>query len=141
MMMRRRRTERGSVTIWAILAVTAAVAIMGLVVDGGGQMRASQQADRVAREAARAAGQAVTSDPVIGRPGLVDVSKGRAAANAYLEAAGVDGSVDVTGTTITVTTTVAYHPVMLSAFGVGQINATGQAVAETRRVYEGESQP
>lgn len=139
--MKRRDHERGSVTLWSVVAVIAALAIMGLVVDGGAQMRATQQADRVAREAARAAAQAVTSDPVIGRPGLVDVSKGRVAADDYLEAAGVDGSVTISGATITVTTSVQVKPIMLSAVGVGEITVTGQAVAETRRVYEGEARP
>ena len=68
--MRRRRNERGSVTLWAVIITTAVLMIMGLVVDGGAQLRATQRADQVAREAARAAGQAVSGDPILGRPGL-----------------------------------------------------------------------
>lgn len=132
--------ERGSVTLWAILSVMVALVVMGLVVDGGGQMRASQQANQAAREAARAAAQAVTSDPVIGQPGLIDVSKGRRAASDYLAAAQVAGSISVDGATITVHTHIQYRPIMLSAFGVGVITVNGEATAETHRVYEGEVQ-
>lgn len=129
--------ERGSVTLWAVVITTAVLAVMGLVVDGGAQLRATQRADQVAREAARAAGQAISGDPILGRPGLVDVSRGRQAANAYLAAAGIPGDVSVSGTTITVSTRVSFTPVMLSAFGVGSVTVTGSAVAETKQVYEG----
>lgn len=136
-MMRRRRNERGSVTLWAVIITTAVLMIMGLVVDGGAQLRATQRADQVAREAARAAGQAVSGDPILGRPGLVDVTRGRQAATAYLAAAGVPGDITVTGATITVTTRVEFTPVMLSAIGVGSITVTGRAEAEAKQVYQG----
>jgi len=138
MMPRRSDRERGSATLWAVLAVSGALMVMGLVVDGGAQMRAVQRADQVAREAARAAGQAITGDPVLGRPGLVDVSEGRRAATAYLKAAEVDGAVDVNGTQITVTTHIRYTPVMLSAFGINGVTVTGSADAQTVQVYQGQ---
>ena len=135
--MRRRRNERGSVTLWAVIITTAVLMIMGLVVDGGAQLRATQRADQVAREAARAAGQAVSGDPILGRPGLVDVTRGRQAATAYLAAADVAGDITVTGATITVTTRVRFTPVMLSAIGVGTVTVTGRAEAEAKQVYQG----
>lgn len=130
-------SERGSVTIWAVIAITACLIIMGLVVDGGARLRAGQRADQVAREAARAAGQAISGDPILGRPGLVDVSAGRQAARNYLAAAGVEGDITVNGTTITVNTRVRFAPVMLSAIGISSVTVTGSAVAETTQVYEG----
>lgn len=132
-----RRNERGSVTLWAVIITTAVLMIVGLVVDGGSQLRATQRADQVAREAARAAGQAISGDPILGRPGLVDVSRGRQAAAAYLSAAGVAGDVLVEGTTITVNTRVSWSPVILSAIGVGSVTVTGSAQAETKQVYQG----
>lgn len=135
--MMNRRNERGSVTLWAVIITTAVLMIVGLVVDGGSQLRATQRADQIAREAARAAGQAVTGDPILGRPGLVDVSRGRQAATAYLSAAGVTGDVQVDGTTIVVTTRVAWSPVILSAVGVDSVTVTGSAQAETTQVYLG----
>ena len=103
-------------------------------------MRAQQRAGQTAREAARAAGQAVNGEPVLGRSGLVDVSRGRQAAEHYLAAAQVDGTVAVNGTRITVTTSVDFKPVMLSAIGVGTLTVTGQSTAETKQVYEGDEQ-
>ena len=138
--MEHKDAERGSITLWAVIITSAVLVVMGLVVDGAGQMRATQRADQVAREAARAAGQAVSGDPILGRPGLVDVSSGRKAAKSYLAAVGVPGTVDVDGTTITVTTSVVYQPVMLSAIGIGARTVTGTAVAETRQAYLGEDQ-
>lgn len=136
----RQQTQRGSVTLWAIVSVTVALIIMGLIVDGGAQMRAQQRADQVAREAARAAGQAVNGSPVLGRPGLVDVSRGRQAAEHYLTAAQVTGTVSVNGTNITVTTAIDFKPIMLSAIGIGSLTVTGQSTAETKQVYEGKEQ-
>ncbi len=138
-MTRRRDNERGSVTLWAVIITTAVLVIMGLVVDGGAQLRAGQRADQVAREAARAAGQAISGDPVLGRPGMVDVSRGRQAATQYLSAAGVTGDVSVDGATITVNTSVVFTPVMLSAFGFSSVTVRGSAVAETKQVYQGAS--
>ena len=132
--------ERGSATLWAVISLSAALMVMGLVVDGGAQMRAAQRADQVAREAARAAGQAISGDVVVGRTGLIDVSEGRRAANAYLAAADVDGTVTVDGTQITVTTRISYTPVVLSAFGIGTRTVTGVADAETVQVFYGEEQ-
>lgn len=138
-MTRRRDNERGSVTLWAVIITTVVLVIMGLVVDGGAQLRAGQRADQVAREAARAAGQAISGDPVLGRPGMVDVSRGRQAATQYLSAAGVAGDVSVDGATITVNTSVVFTPVMLSAFGFSSVTVRGSAVAETKQVYQGAS--
>mgnify|MGYP002683303277 FL=1 len=54
--MEHKDAERGSITLWAVIITSAVLVVMGLVVDGAGQMRATQRADQVAREAARAAG-------------------------------------------------------------------------------------
>ena len=134
----KRRDERGSVTLWAVIITTAVLMIVGLVVDGGAQLRATQRADQIAREAARAAGQALSGDPVLGRPGLIDVSRGRQAATDYLNAADVTGDITVNGATITVTTHVRYTPIILTAIGVDTVTATGTAQAEAKQVYQGE---
>lgn len=132
--------ERGSVTLYAVIIIIAALALTGLVVDGGAQMRTQQRADQVAREAARAAGQAINGQPVLGRPGLVDVSRGRQAAQKYLATAGIAGTVTVNGTTISITTNVPYEPIMLSAFGMGTVTVSGYSEATTKQVYLGEEQ-
>lgn len=130
-------TQRGSVTLWAVIAVAGLLMVVGLVVDGGGQLRATQQADQVAREAARSAAQAISGDPILGRPGLIDNTRGRQAGFAYLTAAGVPGDVTIGGGQVRVSTYVSYTPVLLSAFGISTITVTGEATATTQRVYQG----
>ena len=93
MMRHARETQRGSVTLWAVIIATSFMLVVGLVVDGGAKLRAGQKADQVAREAARSAAQAVSGDPILGNPGLVDNTRARNAAEEYLKTAGVPGDV------------------------------------------------
>lgn len=125
--------ERGSATLFVAVAVFALFVMVGFVVDAGGKVRATQQADQIAREAARQAGQALdAADLMQGKVAEVDPAKARAAAEAYLAAAGVTGSVSVSGTTIRVSVTTTYRPVFLSIIGLGSMQVEG--VAETRSV-------
>ena len=68
-------TQRGSVTVFFAVAAIGLFAMVGLVVDGGTKVKAIQRADRVAAEAARAAGQAIdvptaiVGDVPVVRPG------------------------------------------------------------------------
>jgi predicted transcriptional regulator len=112
--------------------------IVGLVVDGGGKVRATQEADAIAREAARAAGQELARDSQAqgSRVVTLNTTAARAAARDYLAAAGATGSVSVQDATITVTATVAYKPVFLTA--LGPMVVTGTATARTVRAFEGE---
>jgi Flp pilus assembly protein TadG len=128
---------RGSIDRGAISPLIAVVALslflmVGLAVDGGGRMRAVERADDLAAEAARTGGQALNlPDAVRGRRDVIDPKAARAAALAYLDDAGVQGSATVStdGTTITVTTTTKYRPVLLSLIGLGPWTETGTATA------------
>lgn len=136
-----RDSERGSSTLFVAVIAFALFVMIGFVVDGGGRVRATQQADQIAREAARQAGQALSaSDLMLGEAAEVNPARARAAAQDYLEAAGVTGSVSVDGATITVRTTVTYQPVFLTMIGLGSMQVDG--VAETRavRALDGEEQ-
>lgn len=135
--MKMKTSERGSVTLWAVIITTALLAVVGLVVDGSGRMRAGQRADQIAREAARTAAQKISGNPILGQPALIDVGPAKLAAQKYLEASGVAGQVSVSGGTITVTTTVKWSPVMLSAFGVSGLDVTGTASASAKPVFQG----
>lgn len=132
--------ERGSVTLWVAVMVIAFFAIIGLVVDGGGAVRATQEADAIAREAARAAGQAITqSAQAAGNKTVtLDTATARFAAQKYLASAGAAGRVSVDGATITVTATVRYQPMFLTA--LGPLAVTGTAFARAAKVFEGEEQ-
>ena len=49
--------EQGSVAVWMISTALAMILMVGLAVDGSGQVLAKQRAQNVAAEAARAGGQ------------------------------------------------------------------------------------
>jgi Flp pilus assembly protein TadG len=129
-MTRREDDDRGAVTLFvAVFTVTLLVAI-GLVVDGGGKVRALQRADEAAREAARAGSQMLDVPSAVRGDGA-RVAPGAAAraARAYLTAAGVEGTVTVEGNAVRVSTSITYEPVFLAFAGVGPMTVTGTAVA------------
>ncbi|WP_060903236.1 pilus assembly protein TadG-related protein [Streptomyces europaeiscabiei] len=127
-----RLDDRGGVTVFVAVCVVALIGIIGVAVDGGSKMRATERADYLAGEAARAGGQAI--DPAQAIPGeaiVVDPQAAVAAARAYLAAAGVGGTVSVSGdgTTLTVTVADAYETKFLPVVGIGSLAVTGHATA------------
>lgn len=132
---RLKNDDRGSMSPFAAIAVIALLIIAGLVVDGSGRIEAVQRADNVAREAARAAGQAIYSGPAVrGVAAHSDSQAGRRAAQQHLQAAGMSGTVTITGNTITVTATTTHRPIFLSLVGIGSQPVTGTGRAEIVRV-------
>jgi Flp pilus assembly protein TadG len=127
------RRDDGRVTIFFAIIASAWVAMLGLIIVGGGRVRAYQKADNVASEAARAGANVI--DPGLAIPGgakLIDPNRARAAALAYLAAAGATGVVSVAPDRrhITVTATVTYtNPSGLEFLGGHTWQATGQATA------------
>ena len=122
---RRRGNDRGSVTVFTALAGFALLLITGLVVDGARTLRASARADQVAAEAARAAAQAAdTRGPDI----RIDQPAATRAVRAYLDAAGVEGQVRITGArTVEVSTIVHGRYVILAVLGSPGYTRTGTA--------------
>lgn len=130
--------ERGSVSLWAVLAAFCMIIIVGIAVDLGGQAVAEQQARSVAFEAARSGGQQVNLDQVArGGQAQTDPAQAATAANTYLANAGVSGSVTVTADTVTVTVTGSYQCSFLSIIGINSLPVRGTASAEMLRIYEG----
>jgi len=119
--------DRGTVTVLAALCGLALLLMVGLVVDGGGRLRAVGRADRIAGEAARAAAEAADTRHAtlaLDRPAAV------AAGQAYLRTAGVGGTVAVTGPrTVRVRVTVAGSDLILGLAGAGRYTVTGTAEA------------
>jgi Flp pilus assembly protein TadG len=140
---RRLGEERGSLSLFFVVAALALLVTVGLVVDGGGKIRALQRADAVAAEAARAGGQAIVeSRAVRGQGAVTDPAQARAAVGDYLAAAGVTGTVTVLdGTRLRVQTSVGYDPVFLDLVGVGTQTATGAAEVRLVQVLDGEVTP
>lgn len=133
--------ERGSITVWMVLASFVMMLLVGLAVDLGGQVHAQQQAHDLAAQAARAGGEQIQAAPAIeGRHLRIDTGAARAAAEDYLEVAGVDGTVRIIdGDTINVAVTAEYEPRFLYFLGQ-RVHVTGEASARLVRTTGGAEQ-
>lgn len=136
---RSQRSERGSISLFAVVVTVGLIVVIGLVVDGGGKIHAQQRAQTAAREAARAGGQAIVAGTAIrGQGAVVDTTASRAAAQYYLTAAGVTGTVSIQGgNTVVVQTSENYEPNFLGIVGVGTQTVTGSAEAQIMRTLNG----
>ncbi|MEV5794892.1 Tad domain-containing protein [Streptomyces sp. NPDC052192] len=126
------RADQGGVTVFVAICVLGLIGIIGVAVDGGAKMAATERADYVAGEAARAGGQAI--DPakaVTGKAIVTDPQDAAAAAQAYLRSAGASGTVSVSGDgkNVTVTVNGSSDTTFLSAVGIGSLPVTGHATA------------
>jgi Flp pilus assembly protein TadG len=129
---RTRLDDAGGVTVFVAVCVIALIGIIGVAVDGGSKMRATERADYIAGEAARAGGQAIDpAQAISGRAIIVDPQAAQAAAQAYLRSAGATGTVSVSGDgkTLTVTVTSTYDTKFLSVVGIGSLSVTGHGKA------------
>lgn len=131
----RRRDDTGAITLFMVVLAVALLAVIGLVVDGAGKVRAIQRADRAAQEAARTAGQQLQIPAAVrGDAVSIDTAAAARAARDYLATVpDVTGTVTVTGNTVTVTTHTSYQPVFVSIIGIGTMDATGTATARPVR--------
>ena len=139
MIRRKLADDRGDASIMLVVVMVALIAMLGLVVDVGGRLRTGDDAAYIARQAARAAGQQIeTTQAQDGSWPDVTNSGAQAAANAVLAAAGMTGSTDVSGQTVTVTVTTTYTPRLLGVIGAGPWNVTSSASARVARGITGE---
>ena len=121
----RQRNETGALSIWVVLTTaTAFLAILGLVADGGRILNTRAALDRAAAQAARAGADQLSAAGIRNGHNDVSVSQAITAASNYLAAAGVHGSVSVTGQTVTVTVHRTVQPQILGTFGMPTINVT-----------------
>jgi Tfp pilus assembly protein PilX len=123
--------EAGSATVFVAITVLGLLILCGLVVDGGAKLRAVQQADRVATEAARAAGQAADPAALAAGDARVDRQAAVNAANGFLAAAQATGtgSISADGTAVEVTVTTTAPTVFLGLIGVSSFTVTGHGKA------------
>ena len=121
--------ERGSVSVYFLLAATAVIAATGLLVDGGETLAARAQAIDHAEQAARAGIQQLELDQL--RDGHLVPAPARAIATAegYLHAHGDTGTATLHGHTLTVTARRTLPSRILQAFGLRGFTATGTGVA------------
>ncbi len=136
--LRRLRHDHGGVSILFAVGMTAVLMILGLSVDGGGQIRASQRANDIAAEAARAGGQQINvSDAIAGNPTVLNQTNARAAVKAYLDQAAAAAGLTLAGYTVTfpdtvhiaVTVKLQYHTAILGFMGINDLPASGSGTA------------
>jgi Flp pilus assembly protein TadG len=134
-----RDAERGSITLMLAALSVALIALAGIVIDGGVKLRAAENADAIAQEAARA-GAGIVNQSTAYSTGtfVVDQSQAITAARAYLAAAAHGGMADasVRGAvaaqgrdSIRVTVTVTEPTSVLSIIGIDSMSSTGAATA------------
>ncbi|KUN58228.1 TadE/TadG family type IV pilus assembly protein [Streptomyces griseorubiginosus] len=129
---RTRLDDAGGITVFVAVCVIALIGIIGVAVDGGSKMRATERADYVAGEAARAGGQAIDpAEAINGTAIVVDPQDATVAAQAYLRSADATGTVSVSGDgkTLTVNVTSSYDTKFLSVVGIGSLSVTGHGQA------------
>lgn len=130
--LRARPDDRGSVTVFVAVCAVALIGIIGVAVDGGSTLRATERADYIAGEAARTGRQAIDpAQAISGNAIVVDPQDAAAAAQSYLRSAGASGAVSVSGDgkTLSVVVTGSYDTTFLSAAGIGSLPVTGHGTA------------
>ncbi|MET7607061.1 pilus assembly protein TadG-related protein [Streptomyces avermitilis] len=128
----RARRDDGSMSLFFAVTTVGLLMVMGLLVDGGGALNASNRAESLAQEAARTAGQQLDPAQAIeGTAITIDPDAAQGAARGYLAAAGVQGNVQISdgGQTMTVTVHDTYHTYFAQLLGKGTISVTGSATA------------
>ncbi|MFE5484115.1 TadE/TadG family type IV pilus assembly protein [Streptomyces sp. NPDC056527] len=127
-----RRRDRGSMSTFFAVSSLAILMVMGLLIDGGGALNAANRATSIAQEAARTAGQQLDPAQAIeGTAITIDPDAAVGAAQDYLSAAGVQGSVEITdgGQSLTVTVNDSYDTYFAQFLGAATISVTGTAKA------------
>jgi hypothetical protein len=126
--------DRGQVTGFAVVMVTAMIAVSGLVLDAGLVVAAKVHAVGVAQSAARAGAQAVDLD-LYRRTGEVrlDVARATAAAQDWLGRSGATGTVTATPQQVRVEVTATTDTQLLSLVGVGSLTVHATATATAVR--------
>lgn len=128
----RAHRDDGSMSLFFAVTTVGLLMVMGLLVDGGGALNASNHAESLAQEAARTAGQQLDPAQAIqGTAITIDPDAAAAAAQNYLAAAGVQGDVHISddGQTMTVTVHSTYHTYFAQLLGKATITVTGTATA------------
>ena len=134
----RRRSDRGTVTVFVVSMTVALLLMAGLVLDGGRIIAARREADAVAAAAARAGAQGVDETGLRqtgGAPVLPADASSRVAR--YLASTGFTGSTAVTGDTVSVTVHKSQDLSILSLAGMHSASIDGTGSARAVRAVRG----
>lgn len=129
--MKRRRDDRGYVTLFALGVSAGLLAMVGLVHDGSRALRAQSDAFGAAAAAARAGTQELDAAGAVVGEVRLDRTQARQAALEDLALRGLDGTVSVTGDEVTVTVTRRVGFQLLP--GAANLEATATARATQER--------
>jgi hypothetical protein len=122
--------EQGTLSIFVAICATALLMLTGLVIDGGGRLRAIERADAIAQEAARAGGQKIDQATLLQGHGIrLDPRQAEAAARQYLAANRITGTPVASTTLVTVTVTTTYHTSLLGLIGIDNLTVKGVGYA------------
>ena len=125
------RAERGAISVFLAVLVPGLLLIIGLAVDGGAKVAATQYANAIADEAARAGGQALDIPAALAGEVRVNPAAAAAAAQDYLDRNDVQGAVTVVdGDTLQVTTTISQPTTFLGLIGISTLTAVGSGTAD-----------
>jgi Flp pilus assembly protein TadG len=123
------REDDGNITIIVLFLTMALYLVCALVFDAGNALTDRQRAVDIAEQAARAGADAVL--PVSGGSvtPVLDPARAQVAAQAFLTQAGVDGTVNVSAGTVTVSVVIRHPTVLLSVVGITNLTIRGSATA------------
>ncbi len=122
--------DSGQITAFVVVMATALILLAGLVLDGGLTLAARERALNLAQEAARAGAQGINL-AVYRQTGNLILSPTLAAADAqqYLASTGTQGTVQITGNTVTVAVTITQRMQVLDAAGLFAVTVHASASA------------
>lgn len=124
------RTDSGQVTVFVVGIMAALLLLAGLVIDGGDVLATRQVAIDNAQAAARAGAQAISISAYRSSGDIVlDPTEAEAAAESFLRGVGEQGTVSVSGDTVTVTVHLRQPLAILPMVGVSSVTVTGTGSA------------
>ena len=116
--------QGGVASLMILTMIPALLIVFGLVIDGGAKAAALDRANRIAMEAARTGAQSVSG------PGDISAAAADSAAQAYLAAEDVAGTVTVTGDRVDVHVSFAEPTKVLSIIGFDEWAVEGDGFAQ-----------
>jgi Putative Flp pilus-assembly TadE/G-like len=129
------RGERGAVAPLVAMMLLGLVALAALVIDGGLLFAERRDLQGMADGAARAGAMAIDED-LLRETGTVrlDPTAARAAAERYLETAGVEGAIRIDADTLSVTVDLQERrpTLMMGLLGMRTVDVAAHAVARPR---------
>ena len=125
-------SERGGLDVFMLMVLSTLIAFAGFAFDMGMFFNAHREAQGIAAAAARAGADQVQTDALYSQ-GLAKIDRGRAASEARtrIPSHAIERRIEVTHNDeqILVEVAIQHQPLILSAFGVGTMEATGEAIA------------